>query len=119
MLMPQEIEVWYVLPALRKELAKIMVSEMKLSQKQAAEILGVTESAISQYKTAKRASRVQFDEKTLAELRKSAKRIAKDKSLLMREMVQLSKNIRKSQVLCKIHRSVDTVPRVCAACARP
>ena len=60
--LPQEIEVWYVLPALRREYAKVLIKEHKLSQKGVAEILQVTESAISQYLTGKRASKVKFSE---------------------------------------------------------
>ena len=35
--MPQEIEVWYTIPALRRELAKSMIEDFKLSQKQVSE----------------------------------------------------------------------------------
>ena len=47
--MPQEIEVWYVIPAIRKQLAKALVGEHKLPQKQVADIMGVSSAAISQY----------------------------------------------------------------------
>jgi hypothetical protein len=46
--MPQEIEVWYIIPAIRKELAKRLVQHHEVAQKDVAELLGVTEAAISQ-----------------------------------------------------------------------
>ena len=36
-LMRQEIEVWDVLPAIRRELAKVMVTKHKLSQRETAD----------------------------------------------------------------------------------
>ena len=51
-LMPQEIEVRYILPALRKELAIELSKDMK--QKEVANILNITQSALSQYHKEKR-----------------------------------------------------------------
>ena len=39
--MPQEIEVWYIIPALRRELAKQMV-EAGLTQKKIADLMGIS-----------------------------------------------------------------------------
>ena len=63
--MPQELEVWIVLPAIRKELAKVLVSEYHLSQRNAASAIGVTESAVSQYFKEKRGNDIVFDEDVL------------------------------------------------------
>jgi predicted transcriptional regulator len=52
---PCEIIVWYILPAIRRELAKIMVERHNLTQKEAAKKLGLTEAAISRYLSGKRA----------------------------------------------------------------
>ena len=51
---PQEIEVWYVLPAIRKELV-VTLKEKNLTQKKIAEFLNITEAAVSQYIKQKRA----------------------------------------------------------------
>ena len=45
--LPQEIEVWDILPAIRKAFAKIFVEDFKLSQKKTAELLQLTEPAVS------------------------------------------------------------------------
>ena len=53
--LPQEIEVWYIIPAIRRELAKNMIEKHGLTQKEAAEKLGLTEAAVSRYVSGKRA----------------------------------------------------------------
>ena len=54
MLQPQEVEVFYVLPAIRRALAKAMIVQ-GLSQREVAKRLGLTEGAVSQYMHGKRA----------------------------------------------------------------
>src|SRR3989338_7122887 len=72
--MPQEIEVRYIIPAIRRELASIFIKEHKLNQKEAAKLLGLTEAAISQYQHSKRAKEVVFSEDIIYEIRKSAEK---------------------------------------------
>ena len=60
MITPQELEVWYILPAIRRELT-ISLKEEGLKQRQVAEILGVTEAAVSQYIKSKRAKAIKFN----------------------------------------------------------
>ena len=107
--MPQEIEVRYILPAIRRELARIFIQEYKLSQKETASILGLTEAAVSQYQHSKRAKEVVFSEKVIDEIRVSAKRILADKSMhrqtLMAEMFRVSNLTNVKQILCDLHRS--------------
>ena len=50
----QELEVWYILPAIRKAFAIEMIRQ-GIPQKRIAVLLGVTSAAISQYKNDKRA----------------------------------------------------------------
>ena len=58
--MPQEIEVWYLIPALRREFTRIFIKDYGLTQKQTADILGITEAAISQYLRLKIANQIKF-----------------------------------------------------------
>lgn len=46
---PVEIEYWYVLPAVRREFAIQLKAVGNLRQKDVANILGITEAAVSQY----------------------------------------------------------------------
>ncbi|MBI2134469.1 hypothetical protein HYU09_00630 [Candidatus Woesearchaeota archaeon] len=115
--MPQEIEVWYIIPALRRELAKSMITDIKLNQKQVAAIMGLTEAAVSQYLHSKRAKEVVFTKAVLEEIKKSAKEIAKDGKLLMQEMMRLVNLTGVKHVMCDIHKKHDAkLPNDCGIC---
>jgi len=90
-LLPQEIEVWYIIPALRKELAKILVKKYELSYEKAGELLGVTKAAVSQYVSNKRANKLKLTEQVKKEVEKSAKILAADKRRAVGEMQRLLK----------------------------
>ncbi len=104
MLMPQEIEVWYVLPAIRKELAKAM-SAKGIRQKEIARLLNTAESAVSQYLKEKRAMEIEFDSEIKQEIVKSAEKIIIDNSQLMTEMKRICEIARQKKVICQIHKA--------------
>ena len=117
--MPQEIEVRYILPAIRREFARIFVKEHELSQKEAARILGLTEAAISQYQHSKRAKEAIFTEKIIDEIRQSAKKIINGKNTrqsLIAEMYRISSLTNVRQILCDIHRSQSKELAKCNIC---
>ena len=116
--MPQEIEVRYILPAIRRELAKIFIQEHKLSQKEAAKILGLTEAAISQYQHSKRAKEVVFSDNVVEEIKKSARHILSDKSKprIVAEMYRISNLTKVRHILCDIHRSQSKELESCNIC---
>ncbi len=116
--MPQEIEVWYVIPAVRRELAKILIKDFKIMQKETANLLGVTEAAVSQYLSSKRAQEIKFTQKELEHIKKTASEIIKDKKNVIKHMCRLISIIRGSPAICKVHRRVDKkVPRECSICS--
>ena len=53
--LPQEIELWYVIPSLRKALVTVL-KKKGMKQKDIAPLLGISEPAVSQYMKDKRAS---------------------------------------------------------------
>jgi predicted transcriptional regulator len=112
---PQEIEVWYVLPAVRKELALVLKKKGK-SQKEIAQLLGVTEAAVSQYKS-KRAKDVELGMEVKVFISKKAGEI-KDLESAYRIMQEICVLIKKSGVLCRIHRCVECGLERCAVCGR-
>ena len=117
--MPQEIEVRYILPAIRRELASILIKEYKKSQKEAANILGLTESAISQYLHSKRAKEVVFSDNVTDEIRKSADKILTDKNRKQRVIAEISRISNLTTVrhiLCDIHRSQSKDLEKCNVC---
>ena len=115
--MPQEIEVWYIIPALRRELAKSMVADLKLTQKGIAKAMGITEAAVSQYIHSKRAKEVVFGKDILKEVKKSAKVIAENNEMLIQEMVRLTRLTEVKHVMCDLHKKHDiSIPKGCETC---
>lgn len=115
--MPQEIEVWYTIPALRRELTKSMIEDCKLTQKQVAEHMGITEAAVSQYLSSKRATEVVFSNAVLDEIKVSAKKIIENGKQLIPEMMGLTKLTGVKQVMCDIHMKQDVnLPEGCDIC---
>ena len=112
LLFPQEIEVWYVLPAIRKAFAIGLISA-GLSQKKVAKLMGVTEAAISQYKTHKRAHEASINDEITHEVKKSIPTIIKTPELLFQEMMRVNNFIKSSGLFCKIHRSKSPTPEGC------
>jgi predicted transcriptional regulator len=128
--MPQEIEVWYVLPAIRRELARIMIAR-EIQQKQIAKMLGVTEPAVTQYKLKKskrsRGDQIQIPPELMSDLEASADLIVKSWNetkeessvyeIMTREFNRLIEVLRDAGVLCDIHREhCIHVKEDCAAC---
>ncbi len=133
-MMPQEVEVWYVLPAIRRELAKVMktkvvqrtneegeMKEHKITQKEIAKMLGVTEPAITQYLLKKKDKRSRGDQITmpdqiLREIDKSSDTMIKDFEqarmsdekdifqIMTKEINRIINTMRDDGFMCDIHR---------------
>lgn len=117
--MPQELEVWYLIPALRRELAKIFIKEHGLKQKKVAECLGITEAAISQYLKSKRGKEVKFSDKAIKEIKAAAKDILEGKGDVLNKVYDLCVSMRKSKALCNFHRLRDhKIPKNCNICLK-
>ena len=117
--MPQEIEVRYILPAIRRELARVFIEEHKFNQKEAANVLGLTEAAISQYQHSKRAKEVIFSNSAVNEIKVSADRILADnanKQRLIAEMYRICNLTTVKQILCDIHRAQSKELENCNVC---
>ena len=116
LLQPQELEVYYLLPALRSELAKALKLQGK-SQKEIAQLFGVSEPAVSQYVHEKRGADVEFTpelQKTIAE---SAKRIA-DNVTFIRETQLLLQKVWKEKFICTVchDQNGTAIPKNCGVC---
>ncbi len=98
---PQEVEVWYILPALRKELAKEL-KKKGLTQTRIAELLHVTKAAITQYLNESRATTVDLS-KIRSQISESAKRIEQGRPLI-KELNNLLQQIRDTKMICEIHK---------------
>ena len=112
--MPQEIEVRYILPAIRKQLT-IALAKKGLKQKEVAEKLNLTPAAVSQYLSEKRGT-TSFPESVKKEINNSTKLILENKSTPHKELYKISNMIKKTSTICDIHRLYDNVPKNCEVC---
>ena len=101
---PQEMDVWYVLPAIRREFTLALI-EQGLNQKKVAALLGVTEAAISQYKKEKRARELVFDEPIKDKIRQAAKRVVARPRNIFGEIMAIDDELKRNRVFCQLHRS--------------
>ncbi len=112
--LPQELEVWYVIPTIRKELALAMKNK-GLKQVEIAHRLGVTKSAITQYLNDKRGSELKFNNNIKEEIGKSALKINSQLDAL-REIQYLIGFTRQEKVICQIHRNLEKGFGSCNVC---
>ena len=103
---------WYVVPYIRSQLAITMVKEFNMKQAEAARRLDVTDAAISQYLSGKRARGIIDDKKIADEIKKAASRIIKseEKEVLQVEICSLCKLINAKGFTEKLSGSI------CAKC---
>lgn len=128
--MPQEVEVWYIIPSIRRELTRIMIDN-DIAQKNIAEMLGVTEPAVTQYKLEKskrsRGDQVEIPPNVRAEIETSAERIheawlEKEEDehvyeLMTREINRIIDIMRDEGIICEVHREhCLNVAEDCSAC---
>lgn len=109
--LPQELETFYVIPALRRQLALAM-DEAGMKQKDIAANLGINSAAISQYKSKKRGEKVEFNAEIVQQIKNSAAKV-KDQLSYVRETQRLLHLIRISGMLCQIHKQFSTIPNHC------
>lgn len=73
--LPQEIEVWYIIPAIRRELCKSLVNDYGFTLEKAGEAVGVSKSAVSQYISKKRGKSITLPKAVISQVKVSAKKI--------------------------------------------
>jgi len=104
---PCEYIVWHGLPVIRKELAKSMIRNFGLNEKEAAKKLDISASAVSQYLNGKRGKPDITDERILKEVDKSARVIInKGHESILTETCRL----------CKFFSSNKIFPFICENC---
>jgi uncharacterized protein len=117
-IMPQEIAVWYVIPAIRKELSGYLTRK-GLSQKSVAQILGVTESAVSQYLKSKRAIGIKFTAEEKKRIAIAAEKILDEKKNARKFIYRLSNDLMGSKVVCRMHKQQDkSLGNACKICSK-
>jgi uncharacterized protein len=87
--MPCEVMMWDGLPVIRKEIAISLIQQFGISQRQAAEKLGVTPAAVCQYLAKKRGSTVISDSDIRLEIAAAAQRIHRDDGAVVIETCRI------------------------------
>lgn len=112
---PQEVEVFYILPAIRRELT-VAFKELGRPQKEIARLLGVTEAAVSQYLSQKRGNDVQFPQEIKMQIRSAAPKIT-DHSSMIQEVQTVLAAAKTGRFICQMHEQVaDNIPKGCDVC---
>jgi len=112
---PQEIDVWYILPAVRREIA-LALAKKGLKQREIAKKLGMTEAAVSHYVKNKRAKSIELPAGIRRDIRKAALNLANEQDCHRYEIQTILQTIKLSGFLCKVHRKYDNVPACCNVC---
>ncbi|WP_019178426.1 transcriptional regulator [Methanomassiliicoccus luminyensis] len=120
MKIPCELIVWYVLPSIRRELARELVEKHKLTQAEVARRFGVTDAAISQYLKSKRGTNKELEtsgkyEEFKAEIAKAAQRIV-DGSDIVTETCRICDMVKKSGMLVSVYEAYTGVKAPACVC---
>ena len=112
---PQEIVVWFIIPALRRQFV-IELKKHKLKQKEIASLLNLTEAAVSQYLKKKRGEKITFDAEIKKEVKKSAEKIVNKKSNFRKELQIILRKLEQTRFVCSVGHKYMGVPEDCNIC---
>jgi predicted transcriptional regulator len=85
----QEYETWILVPAIRREISRIMTQEFDLTYENTGKILGITKAAVCQYLKHKRGHNYKFSIKELETIKKVSFRLTFCKKNLQEEFNHL------------------------------
>ena len=101
-----ESAMWYILPAVRKEFAKSLIEDHGLTQRKAADVLGITEAAVSRYVSGKRGDLEIPDDKMLKEIKESSNRIVEGNGkTVMEETCRICGLIKSKSIVSNLYKA--------------
>src|SRR3989338_187144 len=92
--LPQEIATWYIIPTIRSEFVREMIRH-GLSQKQSADRLGLTQAAVSNYMSDRRASAIKLNNSILELVKLSVVNILSKQGDVFTELYNVVKECEK------------------------
>lgn len=101
-LLPQEIEVWYIIPKIRKEMANRFIEKYKMTYEKTGDLLGVTKAAVSQYVKNKRANKIKISKEISKEIELSVDRVYKKESNAVSEIQHLLRKMKETKCSCDV-----------------
>jgi len=117
-----EVIVASVLPSIRSLLAKELIVSYKLTQEEAAKLLGLTQPAISQYYRESRGTKVKILEnskKVMRMIRSLGNDIVTkkvDSRKIQQEFCKICKEVRREKLICKLHKDIYPLIATCKEC---
>lgn len=124
MLLPCEVGVQTVLPAIRALMARTIIEKHGMKEKQVAELLGLSQSAISRYTTKNRGNLLTIE--NVPEVRKLINQIIQlllfgkpNQTTEILELVcQTCKVVREQGLMCKLcqKKTLQNIAEICAFC---
>ncbi len=111
----QEVEVRYILPLIRKEYS-LTLKKLGYKQKEIAKFLNLTESAVSQYLSSKRANNIEISIELKEEIELSAKKVIDNSIILNMEIQKLVNLFSTKRNICMIHKKFSDLPNGCDVC---
>ena len=115
---PCEIVVWYVIPAIRSELAKELLN-LGMKQKDVSELMDITQPAVSQYITDKRGSGIKLNEDVRAMIKQFARELSEGeatKADLISRTCTICKNVKTMDVLEQLNIDKSELGDDCQTC---
>ncbi|MBQ2832903.1 transcriptional regulator [Methanobrevibacter sp.] len=115
---PCEIVVWYVIPAIRSELAKELLN-LGMKQKDVSELMDITQPAVSQYITDKRGSGIKLDDDVRAMVHKFARELSEGEATkmdLIPRTCNICKSVRTADVLEQLNIDKSELGEDCQSC---
>ena len=117
-----EVIVTTVLPAIRSLITKELLSDYNLTQQETADLLGLTQPAVSQYYRESRGFKVKLLEKQ-PEIMKMIDDLTKDIAAeklnpkeIQSKFCNICKTIRSSRVICHLHEEIYPSIAPCLEC---
>lgn len=114
---PQELEVWFLLPAIRREMSNSL-KKLGFKQKDIATKIGVTGAAVSQYLSDKRANHIDLSNNVKKGIDISAIKIANNEGNIIEEIQKACNIAKKEKVLCEIHAKEGFNIKNCEICLK-
>ena len=115
---PCEMVVWYVIPAIRSELAKQLLS-LGMKQKKISELMDITQPAVSQYITDKRGSELELSDHIKDLVKDFANDLYTEKATkldIIPRTCYICHQIKAEDVMCQLHHEKGNKPYECHAC---
>ncbi len=111
MIFPQELEVYFVIPAIRRELARAL-HLLGVKHNKIARLFDVSEACVSNYFKLKRAAKINFRPHILKMINEGAEKLLNGECLI-NIVEEICRRFKEDGSLCELHKSMDPLAGKC------